>query len=59
MVHAAIAADDGKGIVLPVGQQDLDNIKINGLVPVILDIRPATNVPLFSEAPSHQGYGIS
>ncbi len=41
---------DGAGVPLPVGQQDLDSIHINGLVPVILNIRPAAGVPLFSEA---------
>ncbi len=32
---------DGAGVPLPVGQQDLDNIHIDGLVPVIVNIRPA------------------
>ncbi|MBF0522379.1 MAG: hypothetical protein HQL24_04895 [Candidatus Omnitrophica bacterium] len=32
---------DGNGIPLPVSQQNLENIQIDGLVPVILDIRPA------------------
>ncbi len=41
---------DGSGVPLPLDQQDLDNIKIDGLVPVILQIVPAANVPLFSEA---------
>ncbi|NTV29614.1 MAG: hypothetical protein HGA80_05995 [Candidatus Omnitrophica bacterium] len=36
---------DGNGVVLPVSQQDLENIHIDGLVPVILDIRPASSVP--------------
>ncbi len=36
---------DGAGVPLPVSQQNLDNIRINGLVPVILDIRPASSVP--------------
>ena len=40
---------DGKGVPLPVSQQNLDNIRINGLVPVILEIKPAANLPLFSE----------
>jgi hypothetical protein len=39
---------DGAGVPLPVSQQDLENIRIDGLVPVILDIKPAANVPLFS-----------
>ncbi len=32
---------DGNGIVLPADQQDLESIRIDGLVPVILNIRPA------------------
>ena len=36
---------DGAGMPLPVSQQNLDNIRISGLVPVILDIRPASSVP--------------
>ncbi|MDO8674918.1 MAG: hypothetical protein Q7K71_02215 [Candidatus Omnitrophota bacterium] len=28
---------------------NLDNIRINGLVPVILEIKPALTLPLFSE----------
>jgi hypothetical protein len=38
---------DGNGVPLPVAQQDLESIKIDGLVPVILDIRPATTLPMF------------
>ena len=33
---------DGNGVPLPVDQQDLEHIKIDGLVPVILDIHSAT-----------------
>jgi hypothetical protein len=40
---------DGSGMPLPVSQQNLDGIQINGLVPVILDIQPATTLPLFTE----------
>ncbi|MEI8010943.1 MAG: hypothetical protein WCI27_00490 [Candidatus Omnitrophota bacterium] len=40
---------DGAGIVLPVGQQDLENIKIDGLVPEILSIQPAAGSPLFRD----------
>jgi len=40
---------DGKGVPLPINQQDLENIHIDGLVPVILFIQPATNLPLFAE----------
>ena len=36
---------DGAGVPLPISQQNLDNIRIEGLVPVILDIRPASGVP--------------
>lgn len=39
---------DGAGVPLPISQQNLENIRIDGLVPVILDIKPATGVPLFS-----------
>ncbi len=41
---------DGKGVPLPVSQQNLDNIRIDGLVPVILNIQSAVGVPLFTEA---------
>ncbi len=33
---------DGNGVVLPVADQDLQNLKIDGLSPVILDVQPAT-----------------
>ncbi len=33
---------DGAGVPLPVSQQNLENIHIDGLVPVILDIQPAS-----------------
>ncbi len=33
---------DGAGVPLPISQQNLDNIRIDGLVPVILNIKPAT-----------------
>jgi len=32
---------DGAGVLLPISQQNLDSIHIDGLVPVILNIRPA------------------
>jgi hypothetical protein len=35
---------DGAGVPLPISQQNLDNIRIDGLVPVILGIRPASAV---------------
>ncbi len=40
---------DGHGVPLPISQQDLENIKIDGLIPVIIDIKPATNLPIFTE----------
>ena len=40
---------DGNGVPLPINQQDLDNIHIDGLIPVILDIKPAIQTPLLSE----------
>ncbi len=33
---------DGNGVVLPVSDQDMENLKIDGLAPVILDVQPAT-----------------
>jgi len=36
---------DGNGVVLPVSRQNLDKIHIEGLVPVILSIRPAGSKP--------------
>jgi len=40
---------DGKGVPLPVNQQNLENIHIDGLIPIILDIKSAVNSPLLSE----------
>ncbi|MBF0570545.1 MAG: hypothetical protein HQL12_01615 [Candidatus Omnitrophica bacterium] len=40
---------DGNGVPLPVSQQNLENIKLDGLTPVILDIKPAINSPLLSQ----------
>jgi hypothetical protein len=41
---------DGNGVPLPVSEQDLENIYINGLVPVILDIQPGIMaVPLLKK----------
>ncbi|MBF0387035.1 MAG: hypothetical protein HQL20_04180 [Candidatus Omnitrophica bacterium] len=42
---------DGAGVPLPVSQQDLDSIHIEGLVPVITGIRSAVNAPQFSALP--------
>jgi hypothetical protein len=41
---------DGNGVPLPVSQQNLDNIRIDGLVPVILDIKPVGSAPLFADS---------
>ncbi len=40
---------DGQGVPLPINQQNLQNIHIEGLVPQILKIIPAVNSPLSSE----------
>jgi hypothetical protein len=40
---------DGHGVPLPISQQNLENIHIDGLIPVILDIKPAMETPLLSE----------
>jgi len=40
---------DGHGVPLPISQQDLENIHIEGLFPVILGIKPATDTSLLSE----------
>ncbi|MBF0620244.1 MAG: hypothetical protein HQL19_08780, partial [Candidatus Omnitrophica bacterium] len=39
---------DGNGVILPVEQQNLDAIKIDGLVPEILSIQSARDLPLFN-----------
>ena len=39
---------DGNGVPLPVSQQNLENIRIDGLVPVLLDIKPVTGMALFN-----------
>ncbi|MFH0754127.1 MAG: MBL fold metallo-hydrolase [Candidatus Omnitrophota bacterium] len=41
---------NGNGVLLPVGQQNFENIHIEGLVPVILDIKPAMTMSLFAHA---------
>jgi hypothetical protein len=38
---------DGSGVPLPISRQNLENIRIDGIIPEILDIRPAVNSPLF------------
>ena len=45
---------DGKGVPLPIDQQNLDNIHIDGLIPVLLGIKPVTETPLLSELQSSQ-----
>ncbi|MBF0387840.1 MAG: hypothetical protein HQL20_08295 [Candidatus Omnitrophica bacterium] len=42
---------DGNGVPLPVSQQNLDSIRINGLVPVILSIQSGANVKMFPAVP--------
>jgi hypothetical protein len=41
---------DGKGVPLPVSQQNLDNIRFDGLAPEILNIKPASDVTLFNQS---------
>ncbi|MEI8012163.1 MAG: hypothetical protein WCI27_06755 [Candidatus Omnitrophota bacterium] len=43
---------DGAGVPLPFSAKDLDSIRIDGLVPVILSIRPAAGLALFALSPS-------
>ena len=50
---------DGNGVPLPVSQQDLENIHIDGLVPVILDIRPIVSSVIFSQLMTPEGAGAS
>ena len=38
---------DGHGVPLPINQQDLEHINIDGLVPIIINIRPATSLTDF------------
>jgi hypothetical protein len=37
---------DADGVPLPLQMQDVEDIHINGLVPIIIDIKPMTNLPL-------------
>ncbi len=42
---------DGNGVVLPASQQDLEGVRMSGLIPVLLEIHPAdVSMPLFKEA---------
>ena len=47
---------DGNGVPLPVIEQPLDKIEINGFIPVIINIAPVTNLQLLlgMNAPSQQ-----
>jgi len=38
---------DGKGVPLPLPQQDIQNINIKGLYPIIINFQPMTVVPAF------------
>ncbi len=40
---------DGKGVPLPMSQQNLENIRLDGLVPVIINITPITSMPVLSQ----------
>jgi 6-phosphogluconolactonase/glucosamine-6-phosphate isomerase/deaminase/CheY-like chemotaxis protein len=37
---------DGNGIALPLQMQDVSNIKVDGFVPTIIEIKPVTNLPV-------------
>ena len=50
---------DGQGVPLPISQQNLENIHIDGLIPVILDIRPATSTGILAELMAPGTAGIS
>jgi len=44
---------DGNGVPLPISQQNLENIHIDGLIPIITDIRPAATLPIFTQLQTH------
>ncbi len=46
---------DGAGVPLPVKMQDLENIKIDGLIPEILLIQSVTNLPILGQALAEGG----
>jgi hypothetical protein len=46
---AMLIKRDGKGMILPASQQNLENIHIDGLVPVIQQIVSAASLPIFSQ----------
>ena len=37
---------DGNGIPLPVNQQPIHNMKIDGFIPIIINVTPISNLPL-------------
>jgi len=37
---------DGKGIALPAFQQPIENINVDGFIPLIINVVPITNLPL-------------
>jgi hypothetical protein len=41
---------DGKGVALPVYQQSIDDMKIDGFVPIIINITPMDITPLLGSA---------
>jgi hypothetical protein len=40
---------DGQGVPLPMSQQNLESIKLEGLIPVILEIKPVLQTPLLTQ----------
>ena len=47
---AMVIKRDGKGVPLPLSQQDMAQLsRIQGFVPVILEIKPATDLPILNE----------
>lgn len=46
LLHLQIKRD-GNGFPLPVNQQTIENIRIDGFTPVIINIQPMINLPLF------------
>jgi len=40
---------DGNGVVLPLEMQDVENIQVEGFVPVIIEIVPITTLPILTE----------
>jgi putative nucleotidyltransferase with HDIG domain len=40
---------DGKGMLIPVNQKEIDDINIEGLSPVIIYIKPAQGLPIFPQ----------